>query len=336
LKCWGNNYFGQLGRGDTANRGDESGEMGDALSPISLGAGLKALGVSAGASHTCAVLTGGSVKCWGSKESGQLGQENNADLLSPKDLAPVRLKSNATAVSASNYLFAGKGGKYGGATCALLDNGSVQCWGATDGVPHTSSADSDNSYGIGDAAGEMSALSPLTFSGGQRAKSIVAQAVSAAILDDGSLRLWGSGPHLGQPQLGADRVGMTPTALANLSAVDMGGKKVKSIAVGKAHACAVVDGGGLKCWGSGDYGQLGLGSTSSTNAAPSTLPSVELGGSAALQVATGETHTCAILGNGTLKCWGDNSNGQLGLGHTERRGDSGGRLSADTTVDLAF
>ncbi|MEI9949401.1 MAG: DUF4215 domain-containing protein [Pseudomonadota bacterium] len=336
VKCWGNNYIGQLGTDDTANRGDGKGEMGDALKPISLGVGLKAIGVSAAASHTCVVLDAGSVKCWGSKEYGQLGQEHKLDVLSPKDLAPIKFAHPVIAVSASNYLFDGKGGKYGGATCALLDDGTVRCWGSTDGVPHTSSADVDSSYGIGDSPGEMSALPTLTLSGGIRANSIVAGSVSAAILDDGSLRLWGTGLQLGQPDLGSDQVGMTPANLAGLSALQIGEKKVKSLGLGKNHACAVLDGGLLKCWGDGYYGQLGLGATSSTNAPPSTIPAVDLGGSAALQVATGEFHTCAILANGTIKCWGSNTYGELGLGDTNSRGDKGSKLSDDTTVDLTF
>ncbi|HEX2671254.1 MAG TPA: RCC1 domain-containing protein, partial [Polyangiaceae bacterium] len=69
---------------------------------------------------------------------------------------------------------------------------------------------------------------------------------------------------------------------------------------------------------------------------PGVLDSVDLGGHSALQVAAGKSHTCAILDNGALKCWGSNSAGQLGLGDLQNRGDSGGKLSADTTVDLVF
>src|SRR4029077_1997516 len=122
LKCWGNNWAGQLGTGDLGHRGDTPGEMGDALNPIPLGVGQKAVGVSTGISHTCMVLDGGGVKCWGSSEYGQLGQERKNDLLSPQSLQPIKLARPATAVSASNYLSDGKGGPFGGSTCALLDN----------------------------------------------------------------------------------------------------------------------------------------------------------------------------------------------------------------------
>src|SRR6185369_8014307 len=75
LKCWGNNQFGQLGTGDLKNLGDKPNQMGDALKPIALGAGRKAIGVSAGAGYTCALLDDGTVKCWGDNGVGQLGTE---------------------------------------------------------------------------------------------------------------------------------------------------------------------------------------------------------------------------------------------------------------------
>ncbi|HEX2672571.1 MAG TPA: hypothetical protein VHM25_16930, partial [Polyangiaceae bacterium] len=114
------------------------------------------------------------------------------------------------------------------------------------------------------------------------------------------------------------------------------GNKVKSIAIGRYHACAVLEGGGLKCWGNNSVGALGLGSIQPTQGVPEYLPSVDLGGHGAQQVATGESHSCAILDDGKLKCWGYNYDGQLGLGDTINRGDTGGKLSADTTVDISF
>ncbi len=116
------------------------------------------------------------------------------------------------------------------------------------------------------------------------------------------------------------------------------GKKVKSIDAIETHACAILEDDTLKCWGTSDYGALGLGSTLLTNVdgAPKDFPAVYLGGRSAKQVATGRFHTCAILDDGTLKCWGYNAYGQLGLGDTKNRGDTGDKLGDDTTVDLTF
>ena len=338
LKCWGNNWLGQLGTGDKNIVGDDPEEMGDKLKPVLLGSS-KAIAVSAGDTHTCVVLDGdgGQAKCWGAEEYGQLGQDRPGELISPKDLPAIKLARPAVAISASNYISASKVAESGGASCALLDTGTVQCWGERDFVPHSSTTDLDSSAGIGDYAGEMSGVPVLGFGTGRVAKSIVAGNVSAAVLDDGSLRLWGTGSQLGQPNLGSNNIGLVPAELASLPAVQIGsGKKVKSISVSKSFACAVFDDGMLKCWGFGSSGELGLGATLSTTDAPSSVPSVNLGGVAARQVGTGFDHTCAILADGKLKCWGNNSNGELGLGDTNNRGDVGDKLGDDTTVDLTF
>jgi len=244
---------------------------------------------------------------------------------------PIKLQSSASAVSASSFIGSGRGGIEGGATCALLKDGKVQCWGYGSVVPHDSLSDVDGSSGIGDDTHEMGGgLPTLTFENQQTAKAIAAGNTSAAILNDGTLRLWGF--------VYMDNVmgfyGATPAELATLPAVQMG-SKVISIATGARHACAILEGGTLKCWGNSDSGALGLGSTSRTNALPN-VPSVDLGGHAATQVALGLQHTCAILDDGTMKCWGANNSGQLGLGDTNPRGDTGEKLGTDTTVRLSF
>src|SRR6185369_7876571 len=329
VKCWGKNSSGQLGTGDTDHRGDALGEMGASLNPIPLGGEAKA--ISTGGDHTCALLAGGSVKCWGSNTYGQLGRGNAENVSSPTGLAPVNLKAPATAISASSFVSSGWGGVVGGATCALLSNGNVQCWGYGSVVPHDPADDKDHSSGIGDTAEEMIALPALTFEGGRIAQSIVAGNASAAILNDGSLRLWGFVYQTSNPGF----YGQTPDALAVLPAVEIG-KKVIGIDTNSRRACAILEGGTLKCWGRGDLGALGLGSILSTQVAPKEVPSVNLGGHRALQVATGLEHTCAILDDGSMKCWGANSYGQLGLGDAKGRGDAGEKLSDDTTVSLSF
>ena len=73
VKCWGWNYNGQLGYGDTIQRGDGAGEMGDALPAVALGTGRTVVSIAAGWYHTCAVLDDRSVKCWGGNYDGELG-----------------------------------------------------------------------------------------------------------------------------------------------------------------------------------------------------------------------------------------------------------------------
>ncbi len=83
-----------------------------------------------------------------------------------------------------------------------------------------------------------------------------------------------------------------------------------SVDAGGQHSCAVMNSGGIKCWGANSYGQLGIGpSGTSVSAAP--LDVVGLGATA-LAVSTGYLHSCALLSNRTVKCWGHNGYGQLG------------------------
>ena len=84
-----------------------------------------------------------------------------------------------------------------------------------------------------------------------------------------------------------------------------------SVSGGSSHNCAILDNGGLKCWGSNLYGQLGIGTTDEVT----TPQEVNLGtGRTAISVAVGDSHTCAIIDDGSLKCWGRNNYAQIGTG----------------------
>ena len=125
VKCWGANNNGQLGLGDTINRGDNALEMGEVLSAVDLGTGRTATAISAGAQHTCALLDNGTVKCWGTNGLGQLGQGNTLTLGDGpsemgNNLLAISLGTGRTAVAISAML---------NKTCALLDNGTAKCWG---------------------------------------------------------------------------------------------------------------------------------------------------------------------------------------------------------------
>jgi alpha-tubulin suppressor-like RCC1 family protein len=125
IKCWGQNGNGDLGLGDTNNRGDAPAEMGDALPFVSLGSGQVVRSISNGYAGHCAILGSGALKCWGGNGFGELGlgdafnrgdqPAQMGDSLLAVDLGPGR-----TAVSVSGEM---------GTTCAVLDDASVKCWG---------------------------------------------------------------------------------------------------------------------------------------------------------------------------------------------------------------
>ncbi|KAJ1479999.1 regulator of chromosome condensation 1/beta-lactamase-inhibitor protein II [Baffinella frigidus] len=97
------------------------------------------------------------------------------------------------------------------------------------------------------------------------------------------------------------------------------------LTAGRVHTCAVLNDSSVRCWGQNWDGMLGLGDTLERGGRSSdmgaNLPAMDLGpGRIAVQLSAGEYHTCALLDNGSVKCWGSNAFGQLGLGDTQRRG----------------
>ena len=336
VKCWGRNDVGQLGLGDAFHRGDAPGEMGDALPPIDLGSNRWATAVACGERHSCAILDDGTVKCWGDGANGQLGYGDTStrgnDPGEMGDLLPaIELGTGRTAVALT------AGFRH---TCALLDDESVKCWGlATSG-----SLGSGDSLSRGDQPGEMGdALPSVDIGTGRTVSSIATGPYSlstCAILDDRTVKCWGENSR-GQLGLGdnahrGDSVGEMGDALP---VVDLGaGSTAVALAAG-THSCAILDDGTVKCWGLNVFGSLGLGDNLNRGDGPGemgdALPTVDLGtGLAATSVSAG-IHTCALLDDATVKCWGFNSEGVLGLGDVFNRGDQPGEMGdALPPVDL--
>lgn len=320
IKCWGRNTYGQLGLGDTVTRGNDAGEMGPALPAVNLGQGAAVISIAAGYDHTCAVLSDGRVKCWGKNNYGQLGLGDAAsrgttpatmgDALPAVDLGPGKKAIAATA-----------GFSY---SCALLDDASVKCWGQG----------SLGQLGIGDGntrgaqAGQMGASLPPVDLGTNKHATAISSGTehSCALLDDATVKCWG---YNGYGQLGLGDImnrGAFPGQMGDaLPTVNLGsGSDVASLSAGHASTCSVLTSGGVKCWGVG--GALGLGDPNSRGAgfAPmgDALPELDLGSNrTALMTRGGAGSHCAVLDDATLKCWGANDYGKLGLGDTSKRGD---------------
>src|SRR3569833_3227009 len=120
----GVNNVGQLGLGDTATRGDEPGEMGDALPAVQLGLGRTAIAIAAGYSSTCALLDNGLIKCWGWNNFGQLGLRDTSKRAS----APNQKGDHQASEELGVGRVAGDGAVGGSHSCALLDYGQLKCW----------------------------------------------------------------------------------------------------------------------------------------------------------------------------------------------------------------
>jgi alpha-tubulin suppressor-like RCC1 family protein len=315
VKCWGRNDYGQLGLGDTSDRGDGSGEMANALPAVDMGTGVLASKMYAGSSHSCVLTTTNRVKCWGNNSEGQLGLGDSdhrgdgssemGDTLPYVDLGTGR---TATALALGE-----------GSTCALLDNATLVCWGFNMfGQLGIGSADT-----IGDLASEMgNALVPVDVGTGRTVKSISARALGyCALLDDDSIKCWGNNWD-GQLGVGdTDHRGDETGEMGdNLTRVPFSTTLTPVELASVAYAtCARFDDGTVRCWGSNVYGQLGTGDA--LNRGDSTgevaaLTAIDLGsGHTAKSIHGGLSYSfCAILDDDSLKCWGNNADANLGIG----------------------
>jgi alpha-tubulin suppressor-like RCC1 family protein len=327
LKCWGANDSGQLGQGDTTNRGTTPLTMGDGLKAIDFGKGRTVVDFAVGFDHACAVLDNNNLKCWGAN-NGELGQgDTNARGDKPNEmgdnLKPVFLGLGRSAVQVScGYSH----------TCVLLDNSSVKCFGANDsgqlglgdtnarGIAPTDMGDNLKAVDLG------TTLKPI--------RVYAASTHSCAFFEDHSIKCWGDGNNgaLGTEDTTnhGDGNGAMGAALPFISLEP--GLVVDQFSCARRHCCALFAGPGtMKCWGQNDNGQLGLGDQmdrgSQTGQMGSNLPFTDLGNfEAATQIATGRYNTCAILADGGVKCWGVNSSGQLGLGDGQDRGGVPGQM----------
>jgi alpha-tubulin suppressor-like RCC1 family protein len=257
VKCWGDNQFGQLGLGDTWPRGGSPGEMGDALPEVQLGSTNTVLTLRAGGVHTCALFSGGKVKCWGQNFEGQLGLGDDQNRGEHPDemgdaLPFVDLGSGRTV----KWLARGLSHD----TCALLDDSSVKCWGQNFqgilGLGSGSNRGADPNQ-MGDA------LPPLDLGLGYALQVVTGLDQTCAILSDRSTRCWGSNAD-GALGLGRyDELGDEPGEMGeNLPAVELGtGRTARSLTAGSGYNCALLDDGTVKCWGYNDSAALGLGDT---------------------------------------------------------------------------
>ena len=161
-------------------------------------------------------------------------------------------------------------------------------------------------------------------------KVSAADAHTCAILDNGDLKCWGAD---GNGQLG-DGGTFTPTNAPSSTAIDLGTGRTAVAVSGYAHTCAILDNGDLKCWGRDNYGQLGDGGTNTNLNAPSST-AIDLGtGRTAVAVSAAESHTCAILDNGDLKCWGSDDYGMLGDGGGTTVNSPGLGAPSSTAINL--
>jgi alpha-tubulin suppressor-like RCC1 family protein len=231
--------------------------------------------IAAGALHTCALIAGGTVRCWGSNTHGELGLGTTTDALTPAVVPGV---SGAQAVATG-----------GDDTCIVTGAGGVQCWGAND----------QGQLGNGSTA---DATSPVTVPGLASVQAVtLGQYHACALLAGGTVQCWGWN-YDGETGVGADAGQSTPTP-----AVVPGLAGVQAIAAGYRHTCALLSGGNVACWGDNENNQIGDGTTVNAKA-----PVPVIGVSGVTAIGAGGDHTCVVVAGGAVQCWGDNEYGELG------------------------
>ncbi|MCA0404165.1 MAG: hypothetical protein LCH30_10285 [Proteobacteria bacterium] len=305
VKCWGLNLYGQLGSSVNHGTSDPNNVPTDVLN---LTSGVVA--VTTGSAHSCALLQTGDVQCWGLNQYGQLGTGTNSGTMM-ENYTPMTIDELAGSVLAIS-----NGTNH---SCALLTTGSVYCWGLSQvgqiGRLRKTLSENSSPFELEDLSADV-----ILVSGGALH--------SCALLKDGTVKCWGWN-YFGQ--LGNDtNVGERDMANSTPLGVDGLASKVVSISGGAYHTCALLDTGDIQCWGQNHFGQLGntLNSGEEDVATPTPV-SVQSLGSPALSVVSGAFHSCALLQNGDVKCWGSNNYGQLG-----NSSNSGSELENDVPLTV--
>jgi alpha-tubulin suppressor-like RCC1 family protein len=282
--AWGLNTYGELGY--------DAGATGYSTTPAAAGGIAFATAVASGEHHSLALLPNGGVLAWGLNQYGQLGNGTSGTGVVETPVAVANIGGGrtgcitvltrcATAVSA--------GASH---SLALMDDGTIRAWGY-------------NGQGtLGNGTTSTSATStPVTVTGITTATAVAGGFNhSVALLADGSVDAWGYGPcAVGDSMANSHS---TPAAVPGITTAT-------AIAAGGCHSLALLADDTISSWGDNEFGQLGNTFVENkTYATPITVAGI----STATAIAGGDSHNLALLNDGTVKAWGRNSDGQLGVG----------------------
>ena len=310
VKCWGYGSSGRLGNGSTSGLKSTpvdvhtSSEDASPLSDITA--------ISSGSSHTCVLTTNDNVKCWGLGSSGRLGNGSTSGVES----TPVDVHTSFEDTNPLSDIAAINSGSEN--TCALTINGNVKCWGkgssgrlgngSTSGVESTP-VDVHTSFEDTNPLSDIAAISLAS----ENACAIT------TLTTGGNVKCWGKGSY-GRLGNGATDESSTPVDVHTSfsDATPLSG--ITAISSGNSHTCALTTDGNVKCWGRGNYGNLGNGETngSSTPVDVHTSFSDATPLSGITAISAGASYVCALTTDGNIKCWGNGGNGELGDGEATR------------------
>ena len=297
LWCWGAGTDGALGNGNTVNAASPARVIEDPWYDAGSQQHLSVTHVDCGLHFTYAILHDGSLWCWGRGGLGQLAQGSAADLYRPARVTTAPWSSGPGQLRAVQIQC---GGVF---ACALLEDGSVWCWG-------------DGRRGRLGTGGSSTLTPPVQVNSVAWGSNHTQQKVlaiscgtdhSCALLEDGSLWCWGDGSdwRLGNGNTATQAVPIS--VRSNLWGTGDGRARLKQMLAGDRHTCAVPEDGSLWCWGDGTQGLLGIGTTGDHANPRRTMPSGWGSGPGEVQVVrltAGMASQCAVLEDGSLWCWG--------------------------------
>lgn len=324
IKSWGRNAYGQLGLGDTNNRN----------TPIAINGLTGVKQISAGNAHVLALMEDGTVKAWGYNNYGQLGLGDTTSRSTPTTIAgltnvkqivagydhSLALMTDGTVKSwgYNNKGQLGSGNTTNSSTpisvsgltgvkqiaaglydsFALLNDGTVMSWGAND----------YGKLGTGDTSYTYKNI-PTLITGLSQVKQLsVGYDHAFALMENGTVKAWGNNAQ--------SRLGLGDTTNRSSPTTITGLTNVVELIAGRLHSIACLEEGTVLAWGANPYGQLGVGDTTGR-----TTPAVISGLSGISQIVTGpiSNHSLVMMNDGTVKTWGYNYYGQLGLGDSTNR-----------------
>lgn len=253
VQCWGDNTYGELGNGTSSTTGRGPGAV----------AGLSgATSIAVGQYHACALLSGGTVECWGWNTEGQLGIGTQTG---PDTCAGGYCSMTPAAVPGLSGVAAIAAGSW--STCALLTDGTLQCWGWTECC-----------------GSSLVSTTPVAVPGLSGVKALsVGNNFVCVVLSDGTMQCWGNNAS-GQLGDGTKTNSTTPVVVAGLSGA-------RAVATGfDGHTCALLSGGTVQCWGAG---------TQTISPTPVTVSGV----TGATAIAAGYGNNCALVSGNQVQCW---------------------------------
>ncbi len=316
--CWGDNYWGQLGRGTADSQSVESAHPvpGPVVTP------LRFTELALGYDNACGLVTDGTVACWGNNYSGSAGNGTTSNLSLPAVVAGL-----------SGTIQVEHGGDH---ACALDGAGQARCWG-------------DNTFGqLGDGT-RVARLTPVAVQGAPPLAAISASLWhSCGRTAAGATWCWGSNyfGELGADTLyyravpgpvpgggGAQQLQASAGRTCRLTAAGVaecwgpewffnGGRVDRvptvqgavqpwtSLAVGEEHTCGLTAAGAAWCWGNNTFGQLGDGTVNPQGG--DSPPTTVAGGHVFTQLIAGYSYACGLTAAGDAWCWGQGDAGQLG------------------------